>query len=260
MSQKEVNAFVEAFNNLMELDEELFLSTDNYEALVKIAKDGLSEASTEVDMVQQFRDAYLSASDVHGGREALEEFKTAIENNEAFSDKKKEFLLSVWNKILEMYDEAAETYIASLHAYSITLPIVLDEGTIAPTYAHDTDACADLYAKEDMVIPAHSISNKIDTGVHIALPEGWKACVVPRSSIGAKTGLRLSNMVAQIDVDYRGSIIILYDNISDSDYRINAGDRIAQMWVEPTYHFRASIVDHLDDTDRGSGGLGSSGR
>ena len=128
-----------------------------------------------------------------------------------------------------------------------------------PTYAHESDAAADLYAKEKQIIPAHSISNMINTGVKIALPEGWMAMIFPRSSIGAKTGLRLSNSCGIIDSTYRGNLGILYDNISDSDYTIEEGDRIAQLLIMPSYHFRAELVDKVPDTVRGEGGFGSTG-
>ena len=113
---------------------------------------------------------------------------------------------------------------------------------------------------EDMVIPAHSLSNKVHTGVRIALPENWVFFLDPRSSIGAKTGLRLSNSLGVIDEEYRGEVIVLYDNISDSDYEIKAGDRIAQGWPQPVYRFKAVVVDSLPDTERGEGGFGSTGK
>ena len=59
---------------------------------------------------------------------------------------------------------------------------------------------------------------------------------------------------------YRGEIGVLYDNISDSDYTIKAGDRIAQMIIMPYYQFKAVVVDELDETDRGEGGFGSTGK
>ena len=117
-----------------------------------------------------------------------------------------------------------------------------------------------VYASKDMILPAHSLSNKVPTGLRIALPEGWVAKIAPRSSIGAKTGLRLSNSIGIIDADYRGEIIVLYDNISDSDYEIKAGDRIAQMWVERVERFKPVTVDILPATERGDGGFGSTGK
>lgn len=172
------------------------------------------------------------------------------------SANKMTLLNAVFDSLYEMFDEALEHY----HNYSIELPIQLEEGAQMPTYAHDGDVAADLYAADTVVVAAHSISNMIRTGVHIGLPEGWAAYIVPRSSIGAKTPLRLSNSVGVIDSGYRGPLGVLYDNISDSDYTINAGDRIAQLIIMPAYRFKGHVVDALDDTDRGQGGFGSSGK
>ena len=158
--------------------------------------------------------------------------------------------------MLEMIEEVVNTY----HVYDIILPMTLEEGAQEPAYAHDTDACADLYAADTIILPAHSLSNMIRTGVHIQLPEGWLAMIFPRSSIGAKTGLRLSNSVGIIDQGYLGQLGVLYDNTSNSDYTINKGDRIAQLMIIPSYRFKAQIVDHLQETDRGEGGFGSSGK
>lgn len=172
------------------------------------------------------------------------------------STNQRTILNAIFKPMINIFNEI----IAQYHKYDITLPMTLDEGAREPSYAHNTDACADLYAADTVVVPAHSTSNMIRTGVHIQLPEGWMAMIFPRSSIGAKTGLRLSNSVGIIDTEYLGPLGILYDNISDSDYTINAGDRIAQMMVMPSYHFKAKVVDQLEATSRGEGGFGSSGK
>ena len=138
--------------------------------------------------------------------------------------------------------------------------MTLEKGAQKPTYAHDTDACADLYAMEDTIMPARTMSNMIKTGVHVALPEGWLAMIFPRSSIGLKTPLRLSNSVGIIDSEYRGQLGVIYDNFSDSDIEIKAGERIAQILVMPSYKFKADIVDILPASSRGEGGFGSTGK
>lgn len=191
--------------------------------------------------------------------EVIEHFKNAIKdaiNELAPSPNKRALLDAVFDFFYEVFDEAFARY----HSYAFELPIKLDEGAKLPTYAHETDACADVYASKDITIPAHSCSTKVSTGLRIALPEGWVAKIAPRSSIGAKTGLRLSNSIGIIDADYRGEIGVLYDNISDSDYEIKAGDRIAQMWVERVERFKPVTVDILPATERGEGGFGSSGK
>lgn len=172
------------------------------------------------------------------------------------SQQKLTLLNSVFDPMLEMIEEVVQTY----HTYDITLPMTLDKDAHLPTYAHDTDACADIYASQDITLPAHSLSNMVHTGIHMALPENWVFMIDPRSSIGFKTGLRLSNSVGIIDEDYRGELGILYDNHSDSDYEIKAGDRIAQGWIQPVYRFKPVQVDILPATERGAGGFGSTGK
>jgi len=168
----------------------------------------------------------------------------------------KRILLEKIVKVLnDLMDEAVRQY----NMADFTMNIKLENGAHEPTYAHETDAAADLYALETVTVKAHTIGNKIRSGVSIALPEHWMALIIPRSSIGAKTPLRLSNSVGLIDSGYRGELGILYDNISDSDFTINAGDRIAQLLVLPAHQFKANIVDTLDETERGNGGFGSTG-
>lgn len=195
-----------------------------------------------------------------------EQAKQAIENIEKElystldtlqpSAPKREILEYTFQLFTQLLDDALEHY----HNYNIALPMTLEDGAHMPTYAHEGDAAADLYAAEDMTLPAHSISNMVKTGVHIQLPEGWIAMIFPRSSMGAKTGLRLSNSVGIIDTGYLGQLGVLYDNISDSDYTIHAGDRIAQLMVMPSYRFKPQVVKELQDTTRGEGGFGSTGK
>ncbi len=172
------------------------------------------------------------------------------------SEKHRQLLSTALNPMFEILDQAVNQYKNN----NISVNVMLDEGAKAPTYAHDTDAAADLYARADVVVPANSQSNLIDTGVHISLPPDWAAIVIPRSSIGLKTGLRLSNSVGLIDQDYRGSIGVIYDNISNSDYTIHAGDRIAQLMLVPVHRLVANVVEQLDSTEREEGGFGSTGK
>ena len=205
-------------------------------------------ASFENDGLTRSQAKALADASKNEIAEAIKSFKP--------SPNKQALLDVIFNFFYEIFDAAADQY----HNYAIDLPIKLENGGQVPTYAHDTDACADLYAVKDMIIPAHSLSNLVHTGIRIALPENWVFLIDPRSSIGLKSGLRLSNSVGIVDEDYRGEIGILYDNISDSDYEIKAGDRIAQCWVQPVYRFRPQVVDILPATERGEGGFGSSGK
>ena len=174
---------------------------------------------------------------------------------DGMNDEQKELADIVLEPLFAQFTAALERY----HLYNIELPLTLAEGAKVPTYAHDTDACADLYALEDTELAPHSYGNKIRTGVNIQLPEGWLAMIFPRSSIGAKTTMRLSNSVGIIDSGYHGELGVLFDNTSDEIATIKQGDRIAQLLVMPSYRFQPKVVDILETSDRGEGGFGSTG-
>lgn len=253
-----LNTFSEIIDSIMNIPDDQ-LNPVTIEAIQGMVSGALTPTIRE-QSIQQLLDYYR---DNNTPRNAVKTEVVLMRNDiqELISELKpsaeKEALLnSIFELFFDIFDQAEERYLT----FDIELPITLEEGAQTPTYAHETDAAADLYARETIVIPAHSFSNKVDTGVHIGLPEGWLAHIAPRSSIGAKTPLRLSNMLGVIDSGYRGPLIVMFDNLSDSDYTINAGDRIAQLWVCPSYRFKANVVDSLDDTDRGEGGLGSTGK
>lgn len=171
------------------------------------------------------------------------------------SENKKLLLKSVFQILFDLSHEAEERY----HSYSIVLPIQLEEGAHVPTYAHDTDAAADLYAYERTDLNAHTYGNLVRTGVRIQLPEGWLAFVLPRSGMSKNTPFRVSNAPGLIDSSYRGEIGVLLDNDSDENSFVDKDTRIAQLLVMPNYRFKAKIVDSLNETDRGEGGFGSTG-
>lgn len=188
----------------------------------------------------------------------VEVLDNMVYGDNQFTGSKKDYIDFVMNKMKDIFNTALEKY----HSYSIVLPMTVNTlaGAKVPTYAHDTDAAADLYAQYDQNIPAHTYGNMVKTGVKIQLPEGWLAMILPRSSIGLKTPLRLSNSVGLIDSGYRGELGVIYDNTSDNDYEIKAGDRVAQLLVMPSYRFQAKVVDSLEDSDRGETGFGDSGK
>lgn len=137
------------------------------------------------------------------------------------------------------------------------MKIMLDDGAIKPTRAHDTDAGFDLYAREDRVIYAGR-GALFDTGVHIDLPHGYYARVSPRSGLNAKYSVSTFGCV--IDEGYTGSVIIKLYNFSEEPYRVAAGDRIAQLVIMPYLVPELEIVEEFDETERGNNGFGSSGR
>lgn len=129
-----------------------------------------------------------------------------------------------------------------------------------PTYAHDGDQGADIYAVEDITIEPHTYGNMIPTGLKMMIPPGWAVAIRPRSGMSKSAPLRISNSPATIDQQYRGEVKILFDNFSDKPVEIKAGDRIAQFILEKNYHAHYNVVDSVDNlTERGEGGFGSSG-
>nr|DAO44939.1 MAG TPA: dUTPase [Caudoviricetes sp.] len=134
-----------------------------------------------------------------------------------------------------------------------------------PTKAHNTDACFDLYAptgarKGDFFwVPSHG-SVMVDLGFATEIPEGYFAAVFPRSGTASKKHLRNSNCVGVIDAGYRGTWKVSLHNDSDQDQMVSYGDRIAQFCILPVLETNLSLVDSLENTDRGERGFGSSGQ
>ena len=215
-------------------------------------------AQTINQIITNLEDQGLNKEEAKASITALmDTLREMVYGEQQYTGNKKILVDIVLDKMFEIFNQAVEKY----HSYSIELPMTVDtkEGAKVPTYAHETDAAADIYAMDDVILAPHTYGNKLRTGVKIQLPEGWQALILPRSSIGAKTPLRLSNSVGLIDSGYRGELGVLYDNTSDEPYTINTGDRIAQLLVMPSYRFQAKVVDILADSDRGEGGFGSSG-
>ncbi|QGU26615.1 dUTP diphosphatase [Microbacterium oryzae] len=136
------------------------------------------------------------------------------------------------------------------------VPIVASE---TPAYAHAGDAGADLVAGESLTL-APGERALVGTGVRIALPEGFAAFVVPRSGLAAKHGITIVNAPGTVDAGYRGEIKVALLNTDQREpYRIDEGDRIAQLIVMPVTRARFTPVDDLPDSARGAGGFGSTG-
>ena len=132
----------------------------------------------------------------------------------------------------------------------------------APYYATPGSAAMDLCACLDeatVIAPRALVS--IPTGIAVALPSAeYVALVFARSGLGIKHGISLSNGVGVIDSDYRGEIRVGLTNLSDSPYTVQPGDRIAQLAVVPVTQAELERCDTLDETARGAGGLGSTGK
>ena len=140
--------------------------------------------------------------------------------------------------------------------WTMTAKVKLDPGAIFPSRAHSTDAGLDLYATGPMQVPAKGEA-VFDTGVHIELPSGTAGM------LKSKSGLNVNHSITSegvIDEGYTGSIRVKLYNHSDCPYQVERGDKISQLVIVPVLTPALDLVDKLADTDRGTGGFGSTGR
>ena len=129
-----------------------------------------------------------------------------------------------------------------------------------PAYATVQSAGMDLRANIDEPIVLKPLERRlIPTGLHIALPVGFEAQVRPRSGLALKKGITVLNSPGTIDADYRGEIGVLLINLSQEDFVVNDGERIAQMVIARHEQAEFVEVDVLDETERGEGGYGHTG-
>ena len=141
----------------------------------------------------------------------------------------------------------------------IELPIRrLDPTVSLPTYAHPGDAGLDLATSQALRLePGERVT--APTGLSVAVPDGWVGLVHPRSGLAGKHGITVANAPGTIDAGYRGELKVLLVNLGDRAVDIPAGDRIAQLLLQPVGRATLVEVDDLDDTVRGVGGFGSTG-
>ena len=137
----------------------------------------------------------------------------------------------------------------------------LKENAKIPTRGSEQAAGYDLYAciDESVTIKPHE-TEKIGTGLAIAVPDGYFGAIFARSGLAAKQGLRPSNCVGVADSDYRGEYIVAMHNDSDSEKTVEPFERIAQLVVMPYLPVEFEEVRELSETQRGAGGFGSTGK
>ena len=129
-----------------------------------------------------------------------------------------------------------------------------------PEYATEQSAGMDLRANIDSPITLRPLERRlIPTGLHIALPVGYEAQVRPRSGLALKKGITVLNSPGTIDADYRGEIMVLLINLSNDDFVVNDGERIAQLVIAAHEQGQFETVTELDTTERGDGGYGHTG-
>lgn len=180
--------------------------------------------------------------------EKIPELIASFKNIEDISQNKIDFLTLLFSMYLEEYDVVIDVELAHDNAQ-------------LPAYAKVNDAGADIYAIEDITVPAGSMGFKIPTGLKMAIPKGWQIAVRPRSGMSNKTQIRISNTPGTVDTGYRDEIGVLVDNFDRVPYEIKKGDRIAQFVVEKAYKAKWNKVDNVANIGQNrGGGFGHSGR
>ena len=160
------------------------------------------------------------------------------------------------NKILQEWNDM----LAIISDYYIRVK-KLNPNAIIPTRGSEQAAGYDLYAciDEPVTILPHT-TVKIGTGLAIALPEWYFGAIYARSGLATKQGLRPANCCGICDSDYRGEYIVALHNDTDKAQLVMPNERIAQLIVQPYLSFKFAEVDDLDETERGKGGFGSTGK
>lgn len=134
-------------------------------------------------------------------------------------------------------------------------------GNTLPAYATELSAGMDLRADIAEPMEIRPLQRAmVPTGIFIALPEGTEAQVRPRSGLAAKHGVTVLNSPGTIDADYRGEVKVILVNLSDTVFTVNPGDRIAQMVIARYEKAEWEECESLDETSRGEGGFGSTGK
>lgn len=172
--------------------------------------------------------------------------------------KKTETMVS---EVLGEADSATESVEENMTVVDMKIKRV-QEDAVLPTYGTEGSGALDFYAAEDVTVWDER-TYRVGLGVALEVPVGYVLQLVPRSSMGVDTPLRMPNSMGVIDSDYRGEVAAIYVNDETKGmipYQINKGDRIAQGYLVPTPKINLVEVEELSDTARGDNGFGSTGK
>ena len=142
----------------------------------------------------------------------------------------------------------------------VKVKLKLGKGASAPSYSTSGSSGMDVRARldSDVVLKSHA-RTLVPTGIFFEIPEGYEIQVRPRSGLALKSGISVLNTPGTIDSDYRGELGLILINLSDEDFTIHDGDRIAQIVLSKVERIGFELIDELSDTERSSGGFGSTG-
>ena len=176
------------------------------------------------------------------------------------NNKPRAFLISRFSFLIFNHYLCTSINVRNVSEKMITVKVVNRGHQQLPAYATPQSAGMDLRANLEEPVTLHPLERRlIPTGLHIALPEGYEAQVRPRSGLALKHGITVLNTPGTIDADYRGEVGVVLINLSQQDFEVNDGERIAQMVIARHEQGELVVVEELDETERGAGGYGHTG-
>lgn len=142
----------------------------------------------------------------------------------------------------------------------VRVKIIKEEGVLLPQYMTEESAGMDVRALLEESVVLNSLERAlIPTGIKMEIPSGYEVQVRPRSGLAIKNGITLLNSPGTIDSDYRGEIKIILVNLSSEPFEVKNGERVAQLVIQKVYQMELEETNQLDETERNSGGFGSTG-
>lgn len=234
----------------------LSLPDEKFDAIYPQMKNVFAEAFKSSDFqsdVIRNAKAYsqLNDIDIEAEKAVVNELLEEIKNDDSMNENKKALLINV------IESSALATYeLLEIPRERVEVKIKVLPGGKIPTYAHPTDAGADVYASESITFEAGE-TKIIPTGIKVNIPTGYAIFIYPRSGMSLKTGMRIANSVGVIDSDYNKEIGVIMTNTFNSKWTIMQGDKIAQMIIMPVPMIKFIEVNDIQDSGRG--GFGSTG-
>lgn len=248
----------ELIEGIIKLPDEA-VNQDQVEIVLGMIKGGVTPKMREESIIAILNEMKTkSYSECKEMVEAMDEAANEIIEDFEVTNEYKQMLI---RGIFGLFTEIAQEAFERLEGYDTIIHFQLvHPNAKIPTYAHDTDAGADVYAPEDVIIAPHARGQMVDTGFKMAMAPGWYMAVCPRSGLSYKTTMRIANTPGTIDADYRNNVGILIDNLSDEAIVIHAGDRIAQFVLHPVHRFKGVVTDDVNQIgENRGGGFGSTG-
>lgn len=262
-AENDLELFVNTITEILDFPDEVINET-NIEEIEKVMMASLSGAEKEQAIRETVAKMKAQNYTKEMTYEMIAEFESSLKDisEEVANLTSNPYKIRIINKIFEMLgniiNEAVEKFLG--HDTIVYFELVHPNAKI-PTYAHDTDAGADVYAPEDVIIAPGARGQKVDTGFKMAMAPGWYMAVCPRSGLSYKTTMRIANTPGTVDADYRDNVGILIDNLSDETIVIKAGDRIAQFILHPVYRFKGVATEDVNQIgENRGGGFGSTGK